>query len=34
MTARGQLRSIYSKTGVRRQADLVALVLSSTASLA
>jgi len=33
-TARGQLRSIYSKTGVRRQSDLVALVLSSTASLA
>lgn len=30
-TARAQLRSIFDKTGTRRQADLVALVLSSPA---
>lgn len=33
-TVRSQLRSIYAKTGVRRQADLVSLVYSSTAILA
>ena len=33
-TARAQLKSIFSKTGVTRQAELVRLVLKSVASLA
>jgi DNA-binding CsgD family transcriptional regulator len=33
-TARAQLKSIFSKTGVSRQAELVRLILKSVASLA
>jgi DNA-binding CsgD family transcriptional regulator len=33
-TARAQLKSIFAKTGVSRQAELVRLVLKSAASLA
>ena len=33
-TARAQLKSIFAKTGVSRQAELVRLVLKSVASLA
>jgi len=33
-TARAQLRTIYDKTGVRRQADLVRLLLSGPAAFA
>ena len=32
-TARAQLKSIFAKTGVSRQAELVRLVLKSVASL-
>jgi DNA-binding CsgD family transcriptional regulator len=33
-TARAQLKSIFAKTGVSRQAELVRLILKSVASLA
>jgi DNA-binding CsgD family transcriptional regulator len=32
-TARAQLRSVFGKTGVRRQAELIRLLLGSSASI-